>query len=58
MQGETHTVLKPLVVVGETAMILSVSYTSAVVEMRQIIGRTRQQLVKDDCRIALGQIQQ
>ncbi len=39
---------------GETAASLSVSYMSAVVEMRQIIGRTRQQLDKDTCRRALG----
>lgn len=31
---------------------------SSVVEMRQIIGRTRQQLDKDSCRIAWGQIWQ
>lgn len=45
---------KPLVVIGGTVISLSVSYMSAVVDMRQIIGRTRQQLDKDSCRIAWG----
>lgn len=46
--------MTPVLAVGETAMSLSVSYVLAVVEIRQIIGRVRQQLDKDSCRIAWG----
>lgn len=41
-------------VIGEIAMSFSISYMSPVVEMRQIIVRTRQQFDKDGCGIAWG----
>lgn len=41
-------------VIDEITMSFTISYMSAVVEMRQIIGRTRQQFDKDGCGIAWG----